>query len=75
MMKKRIKRVASSMATALVSALEDGKSADREDLAGVRARLAASSHKKAETLGGHYVADVQLLLDEVDRLRYEVDRT
>jgi hypothetical protein len=45
-----------------------------EALADIRARWAASGHKPRAELGAHYIADVSLLLDEVDRLRYEVDR-
>jgi len=52
------------------NSMDDSMSFD--DLADIRARLGASRHIDAKTLKMHYVADVRMLLDEVDRLRYKV---
>lgn len=45
-----------------------------DDLADIRARLSASRHIDAKTLKLHYSVDVRMLLDEIDRLRYKVNK-
>ena len=47
---------------------------DDDAIDDVRARLAAHMHLPDGTLAARYPADVRLLLDEIDALRYEVAR-
>jgi len=41
-------------------------------LADIRARWSSAGYRDAESLAAHYQGDVGLLLDELDRLRYNV---
>lgn len=71
--RKRIRLALRAAAEALAEGLSDREPLGEDKLDEIRARVSASSHSDARMLGGHYVADCRLLLDEVDRLRYEVE--
>lgn len=76
-MKKRtrIRLALRRAASAVAEAMADDPGLDDELLAEVRGRAASAMHTSPDVLGSYYVRDVQLLLDELDRLRYEVDRS
>jgi len=73
--RKRIRLAVGRMAGALSSSMEDREPLDEESLGWIRARLSASSGTPDPAAAAWLLLDARLLLDEVDRLRYEVSRT